>query len=70
MHRNTQTQYKQIWSCTQMFVLCGNRTRNLLRNRQVFGPLRQSVVELDLNNSYSKGINANIELQVYSVTCC
>jgi hypothetical protein len=27
--------------CTQMFVLCGNRTRNLLRSRWVFRPLRQ-----------------------------
>jgi hypothetical protein len=41
IHRNTQTQYKQISSCTQMFALCGNRTRNLLSTRQVFPPLRQ-----------------------------
>jgi hypothetical protein len=27
-----------------MFVLCGYRTRDLLRNTRVFGPLRQSVV--------------------------
>jgi hypothetical protein len=26
---------------TQMFALCGNRTRNLLRSRRVFPPLRQ-----------------------------
>jgi hypothetical protein len=34
MHTNTQTQYKQTCSCTQMFALCGNRTRDLLRSRQ------------------------------------
>jgi hypothetical protein len=41
IHRNTQTQYKQTCSCTQMFPLCGNRTRDLLRSRRVFPPLRQ-----------------------------
>jgi hypothetical protein len=39
----TQTQYKQTCSCTQMLVLCGNGTRDLLRNRRVFGPMRESV---------------------------
>jgi hypothetical protein len=41
IHRNTQTQYKQPCSCTQMFALCGNRTRELLRSRRVLRPLRQ-----------------------------
>jgi hypothetical protein len=36
---NTQTRYKQTYSCTQMFVLCGDRTRNLLRSMRVFGPV-------------------------------
>jgi hypothetical protein len=40
IHRNTQTQYKQTCSCTQMFALCGNRTRFLWRSRRVFTPLR------------------------------
>jgi hypothetical protein len=40
IHRNTQTQYKQTCSCTQMFALCGNRTCDLLRSRRVFPPLR------------------------------
>jgi hypothetical protein len=40
IHRNTQTQYKQTCSCTQMFALCGNRTRDLLRSRRVFPQLR------------------------------
>jgi hypothetical protein len=31
--KQTQTQYKQICSCTQMFPLCRNRTRDLLRCR-------------------------------------
>jgi hypothetical protein len=39
MYRNTQTQYKQTCTCTQMFALCGNRTRDLLRSRRVFPPL-------------------------------
>jgi hypothetical protein len=39
IHRNTQTQYKQTCSCTQMFALCGNQTRDLLRSRRVFPPL-------------------------------
>jgi hypothetical protein len=30
IHRNTQTQYKQACPCTQMFAMCGNRTRDLL----------------------------------------
>jgi hypothetical protein len=42
IHRNTQTQYKQTCSCTQMFALCENRTRDLLRIRRVFPPLRQT----------------------------
>jgi hypothetical protein len=40
IHRNTQTQYKQTCSCTQMFALCGNRSRDLLRSRRVFPPPR------------------------------
>jgi hypothetical protein len=28
-------------SCTQMFALCGKGTRDLLRSRRVFPPLRQ-----------------------------
>jgi hypothetical protein len=40
IHRNTQTQYKQTCFCTQMFALCGNRNRDLLRSRRVFPPLR------------------------------
>jgi hypothetical protein len=39
---NIQTQYKQTYSCTQLFVLYW--TRDLLRNKQVFGSLRQSVI--------------------------
>jgi hypothetical protein len=38
---NTQAQSNLTFSCTQMFILCGNRTRDLLRNRRVFGLLRQ-----------------------------
>jgi hypothetical protein len=34
LHRNTQTQYKQTCSCTQMFALCGNRTCDLLRSSE------------------------------------
>jgi hypothetical protein len=41
MHRNTQTQNKQTCSSTQMFALCGNRTRDLLRSRRVVSLLRQ-----------------------------
>jgi hypothetical protein len=41
IHRYTQTQYKLTCSCTQMFALCGNWTRDLLRGRRVFPPLRQ-----------------------------
>jgi hypothetical protein len=41
IHRNTQTQYKESSSCTQMFALCRNRTRDLLRSRRVFPPIRQ-----------------------------
>jgi hypothetical protein len=39
--RYTQTQYKQTCLWTQMFALCGNRTRDLLRSRRVFPPVRQ-----------------------------
>jgi hypothetical protein len=41
MLRNTQTRYKQTCSCTQIFALCENRTRDLLRSRRVFLPVRQ-----------------------------
>jgi hypothetical protein len=39
IQKNTQTQYKQTCSCTQMFALCENRTRDLWRSRRVFTPL-------------------------------
>jgi hypothetical protein len=45
IHINTQPQFKQI--CTQMFALCGNRTRNLLSSRRVFLPLRQIGHQID-----------------------
>jgi hypothetical protein len=32
---------QQTCSCTQMFVLCKNRIRDLLHNRRVFGPQHQ-----------------------------
>jgi hypothetical protein len=41
IHRNTQTQYKQTCSCTQIFALYRNRICDLLRSRRVFPPLRQ-----------------------------
>jgi hypothetical protein len=41
IQRNTQTQYKQTCSCTQMFAPCGNRTRDLLGSRRVFRSQRQ-----------------------------
>jgi hypothetical protein len=37
---NTQTKYKQTYTCTE-FVLCMDRTRDHLQNRQVYHPLRQ-----------------------------
>jgi hypothetical protein len=36
----TTRPHKQTCSCTQMFALCGNRTRDLLRSRRVFPSLR------------------------------
>jgi hypothetical protein len=32
---------KQTCSCIQMFALCGNRTRDLLRGWLLFAPIRQ-----------------------------
>jgi hypothetical protein len=44
IHGNTQTQYKQTCSCTQIFALYGTRTRDLLHSRRVFPPLRHKAV--------------------------
>jgi hypothetical protein len=49
IHRNTQTQYKQTGSCTQMFALCGNRTRDILSTRRVFPPLRHMGRQIAVN---------------------
>jgi hypothetical protein len=38
---STQIHYKPTCSCTQKFVLCGDQTLDLLRNRRVYGSLRQ-----------------------------
>jgi hypothetical protein len=35
-------------ACTQMFALCGNRTRDLLRSRRLFPPLRHIARQLHL----------------------
>jgi hypothetical protein len=35
LNMQTWTQHKQLLSCTQMFVLCGDRSRDLLRNETI-----------------------------------
>jgi hypothetical protein len=40
-----------------MFVLCGNRTHDLLRNRRVSRPLRQSVVKkINADNKHTQQV--------------
>jgi hypothetical protein len=44
IHRNTQIQYKQTCSCTQMFVLCGDRTYRPCKRKPAFNLIK--IIEL------------------------
>jgi hypothetical protein len=46
--------YKLTCSCTQMFVLCRERTRDLLHNRRVISPLRHIDRRIKRDRSFNQ----------------